>query len=78
MGIPLSAASSLMSLFLVFWTGSAWFAAIHPRLARRWFRSIGIGAKPGASSPSPAVWSVIGFLYGAAGLLLLALPQFLK
>lgn len=74
MGSPLSAWSSLVSLFLVFWIGSAWFAALHPREFRKCLRAIGVAGRPGEAEASPTVVRLIGLAYAAAGLLLLELP----
>lgn len=75
MGTPMSAWSSLVSLFLVFWIGSAWFVALHPRVFRQCLRTIGLAGKPGAVEAPPALLRWIGLAYGAAGLLLLKLPS---
>ncbi|WP_027093867.1 hypothetical protein [Cohnella thermotolerans] len=76
MGLPLSSASSLVSLFLVFWTGSAWFAALHPQAFRQWLKAFGLFGKTADDPRFP--YRIVGLVYGAAGLLLLAFPSFLK
>lgn len=72
---PVSAWSTLVSLFLVFWIGSAWFAAMHPREFRKCLRAIGIATAPEEAELSLPLVRLIGLVYAAAGVLLLELPS---
>ncbi|CAM3641091.1 hypothetical protein COLU111180_00790 [Cohnella lubricantis] len=69
-----SAWSSLVSLFLVFWIGSAWFAAMHPRVFRRCLRAFGLADRSGEAELPPALVRWIALAYAAAGVLMLRLP----
>lgn len=75
---PLQHAGGMLSLALVFWTGSALFAALHPGAMRRLTRGRGVRPEPGPERedelPSLLRLRVLAALMGAAGLLLLLLP----
>ncbi|MDG0814441.1 hypothetical protein [Cohnella rhizosphaerae] len=71
-------AGALLSLVLVFWTGSSLFALLHPgtvRLLARGGRSDGIS--PSREPASEGRIRLQGGLMSLAGLILLALPPLL-
>ncbi|RUS45313.1 hypothetical protein [Cohnella sp. AR92] len=69
MGSPMSVPAAILALFLIFWTGSSWFVALHPKLFRRVFR------RAADERGGLAFVRAAAIVYGIAGFILLLLPN---